>query len=120
MIGTTIGDALLPVVIGYLMQYTGDQTLLYLALIFAVILAIIFSIVHILSVGLIHSEVKIINTAAETQSIELQISVEKIRERKLSQVMSVEEGESKKSKLSGGSFSPKNKKGEHLKLLLFW
>ncbi len=51
MIGTTIGDAVLPVVIGFAMQYLGAPSLLYLMLAFSGVMASLYGMIHVLSVG---------------------------------------------------------------------
>eukprot|EP01034_Spumella_vulgaris_P000040 gene40-55_t len=62
MIGTTLGDAILPVVVGYLMQYTGDDSLL---------------------VGLVSGSGVVVKTAAESAQTELSHSVHVIRRKKV-------------------------------------
>lgn len=56
MIGTTIGDAVLPVVIGFAMQIWGSTALLYLMLAFSTVMATLYGSIHVLSRGKLLSE----------------------------------------------------------------
>lgn len=102
MIGTTVGDAVLPVVVGFLLQYTGSKSLLYLMLIFSVIMASLYIAVHLLSVGLVSGDTTP-KTAAESAQTELSHSVHQIRKKRVELAAEYELSQSlHASKLAGG------------------